>query len=90
MIIKQIPLQILDITKFEGISKKTGEPYLFYRGTFLDEDKQPLKLNFNPENLDPEGEEKLMFGKTKSVKATMSFRQSDSGLMRVTLKELTY
>ena len=45
MLLKDNDLNLLQATKREGISK-TGKPYLFYVGKFLDADGDVLNLKF--------------------------------------------
>jgi len=87
MIIKNIPLKVIEIKKIEGISKKTRDSYLFYTGMFLDELNNPLKLTFNPNNFTDES--KLL--KAKDVKATINFKQktnAENSVISANIKEL--
>lgn len=87
MIIKNIPLKVIEIKKIEGISKKTGDSYLFYAGMFLDELNNPLRLTFNPNNFTDEV--KLL--KAKDVKASISFKQrgnTENSVVSASIKEL--
>lgn len=84
MIIKNIPLKVISIEKREGVSKKSGEPYLFYAGIFLDEASLPIRLNVNPGNFTDEA--KLL--KAKDLKATIYLKQRDNGLISAHIKEL--
>jgi len=46
MVIKNQKVVLLNAKRFEGI-KKDGKPFLFYTGTFLDEESNVLKVNFS-------------------------------------------
>jgi len=46
MIIKNLQIVLLNAKRQEG-TKKDGKPFLFYAGTFLDEESNVLKVNFS-------------------------------------------
>ena len=46
MIIKNQKVVLLNARKHEGV-KKDGKPFLFYAGTFLDDESNVLKVNFS-------------------------------------------
>jgi len=46
MVIKNIKVVLLNAKRQEG-TKKDGKPFLFYAGTFLDEESNVLKVNFS-------------------------------------------
>lgn len=46
MVIKNQEVVLLRAVKHEG-KKQTGEPFLFYSGTFLDAESNVVRMNFN-------------------------------------------
>jgi len=47
MLVKKQKVNLLTLTKREGVSKSTKEPYMFYQATFLDEDAKVITMNLN-------------------------------------------
>jgi len=73
MLIKEIPLTILKITKREGVGKKSGKDYLFYNASVVDEDGNVFGLICSEPLVQQKGADTLASLRNWEVLADVNF-----------------
>ena len=87
MLVQGLKTKLLRAVKHEGV-KKTGEKYLFYSASFLDEGANVIKMNFSNQ-LSENKKVAEKYENSKEIPVTIDFQIYQSGFnLRATVVDI--